>query len=78
MKCPTCNAWTRVLRTQGALRRRECANLHRFTTQESVTSLTTPSCMSAKTTGGTSTEPSGEAKPTKLKTLAMPSGKEKP
>lgn len=32
--CPKCNAWTRVLRTRGVIRRRECANLHRFTTRE--------------------------------------------
>lgn len=41
MKCPACNAWTRVLetraRTDGTTRRRyECANLHRFTTEERV------------------------------------------
>ena len=35
MKCPTCGAWTRVLETrQGVNRRRECANGHRFSTQE--------------------------------------------
>ena len=37
MKCPTCGAWTRVLRTEGDMRRRECGNLHRFTTCEVVT-----------------------------------------
>jgi transcriptional regulator NrdR family protein len=37
MKCPTCGAWSRVLSTRnGTLRRRECANTHRFTTLESV------------------------------------------
>jgi transcriptional regulator NrdR family protein len=36
MKCPICNAWTEVLRTDGTRRRRECANGHRFTTQEVV------------------------------------------
>lgn len=81
MKCPTCNAWTEVLLTRKkatyTYRRYECANLHRFTTREVVLDQTGPSCISIRTGGGTSTEPSGEAKPTKLKTLAMPSGKEK-
>lgn len=37
MKCPHCNAWTEVLSTRGGTRRRrECANGHRFTTQEVV------------------------------------------
>lgn len=40
MKCPTCNAWTEVLYTQpsdGSRRRRyQCANLHRFWTEERV------------------------------------------
>ena len=32
--CP-CGAWTRVLDTRkGKIRRRECANLHRFYTEE--------------------------------------------
>lgn len=38
MKCPTCNKWSIVLETRpikgGVKRRRECANLHRFTTHE--------------------------------------------
>lgn len=38
MKCPTCNAWTNVPETRPiklcVKRRRECANLHRFTTYE--------------------------------------------
>lgn len=38
MKCPKCNAWTNVLESrplkEGVKRRRECANLHRFTTYE--------------------------------------------
>lgn len=38
MKCPTCNTWSDVLETRptkdGVKRRRECANLHRFTTYE--------------------------------------------
>jgi transcriptional regulator NrdR family protein len=39
MKCPTCGAWTLVKQTTksptfGYTRRRECANEHRFTTQE--------------------------------------------
>lgn len=43
MKCPECGAWTRVLDTRetpdGTRRRHECANLHRFTTVESVVEL---------------------------------------
>ena len=39
MKCPTCGAWSLVKQTKksptfGYTRRRECANEHRFTTQE--------------------------------------------
>lgn len=39
MKCPECGAWTLVKQTTksptfGYTRRRECANEHRFTTQE--------------------------------------------
>lgn len=39
MKCPECNAWTIVKDTRksptfGYMRRRECANYHKFTTQE--------------------------------------------
>jgi transcriptional regulator NrdR family protein len=41
MKCPICNTWTSVITTResptfGHTRRRECANEHRFTTQEIV------------------------------------------
>lgn len=36
MKCPTCNAWTRVLETRNDYRKRECGNLHRFWTVESI------------------------------------------
>jgi len=32
--CPQCGAWTRVLDTRGVIRRRECANLHIFSTEE--------------------------------------------
>lgn len=32
--CPYCGVWTRVLRTTNNIRRRECANLHRFYTEE--------------------------------------------
>lgn len=43
MKCPTCNAVTRILETRqtnpGVLRRRECFNLHRFSTVEVVASV---------------------------------------
>lgn len=34
MRCPTCGAWTNVLVTRDVRRRRECANGHRFYTQE--------------------------------------------
>ena len=39
MKCPECGAWSLVKETRqsptfGQTRRRECANEHRFTTQE--------------------------------------------
>ena len=34
MECPTCGSWSRVLRTKDKLRRRECANGHRFLTLE--------------------------------------------
>jgi hypothetical protein len=34
MKCPKCNAWTRVAETRLPFRVRECGNLHRFTTEE--------------------------------------------
>lgn len=41
MKCPECNTWTRVLETYArqdniTRRRYECANLHRFTTLETI------------------------------------------
>ena len=37
MKCPICGAWCFVLSTRkGIIRRRECANGHRFTTIETV------------------------------------------
>lgn len=41
MKCPECGAWsiikeTRTSPTFGYVRRRECGNEHRFTTQELV------------------------------------------
>lgn len=39
MKCPECGAWSLIKSTResdslGYTRRRECANYHRFTTQE--------------------------------------------
>ncbi len=37
MKCPECGAWTEVKETRGPRRRRECANGHRFSTEEIVT-----------------------------------------
>ena len=40
MTCPECNKYTEVLETRanpdGMRRRYECANLHRFTTQEAL------------------------------------------
>jgi transcriptional regulator NrdR family protein len=41
MKCPECGAWTLIKETKesptfGYRRRRECANYHKFTTQEIV------------------------------------------
>lgn len=41
MNCPCCGAWTRVLETRRrktgeCVRRYECANGHRFTTEERV------------------------------------------
>lgn len=36
MKCPVCGVWTVVKDTRGGRRRRECANEHRFTTEEVV------------------------------------------
>ena len=40
MTCPECNKYTAVLETRsnpdGMRRRYECANLHRFTTQEAL------------------------------------------
>ena len=34
MKCPYCGAWSDVKDSRQGRRRRECANGHRFTTQE--------------------------------------------
>jgi len=36
MKCPVCGVWTVVKETRGNRRRRECANEHRFSTEEVV------------------------------------------
>ena len=41
MKCPVCDTWSIVKQTKtspmfGYIRRRECANEHRFTTRETV------------------------------------------
>jgi len=36
MRCPHCGAWTEVLRTRGATRKRQRANEHRFDTKEVV------------------------------------------
>ena len=34
MKCPTCQAWTRVLATRDTVRRRKCAEGHLFSSKE--------------------------------------------
>lgn len=34
MKCPHCGAWSEVLETRNARRRRQCANGHKFATVE--------------------------------------------
>jgi transcriptional regulator NrdR family protein len=65
LKCPTCGTWTQVLETRkranNATRRRyECANLHRFTTVESVLAPTGPSCSTSTKESPTSTEPREE------------------
>lgn len=44
MKCPVCNAWTEVKETRTRkdgekYRRYECANLHRFSTNEIVVKI---------------------------------------
>ena len=45
MKCPQCGAWTSVMETRTrktenvVVRRYECANLHRFKTEEKVTCI---------------------------------------
>ena len=40
VKCPTCGTYTKILETRvnpkGIRRRYECANMHRFTTQETL------------------------------------------
>lgn len=49
MKCPQCGAWalikeTRTKKTENVVTRRyECANLHRFTTEEKVKNDTSKS-----------------------------------
>lgn len=48
MKCPICNSWTSVLETRQndefntIWRRKQCANLHSFTTIEAPTAKRTP------------------------------------
>ncbi len=59
MKCPTCNAWTEVLesvlRRDGSRRRRyQCANLHRFNTEERIVGL---SSTATEVTPSSSTPP---------------------
>lgn len=39
MKCPICGAWSEVLETRQGVRRRECANQHRFSTIEVLRTL---------------------------------------
>ena len=54
MKCPVCGAWTVVLDSRQGRRRRECANLHRFVTQENVVKIG-PSDSTKKTEQSTKT-----------------------
>lgn len=47
MKCPECNTWTSVLESRQSTgntrkRRYECANLHRFSTLETIIVRKTP------------------------------------
>lgn len=68
MKCPTCGAWTQVLETRKrgvnvTRRRYECANLHRFTTLESVIDPTGPSSTPGQTEPSTSTKHRSQTHP---------------
>jgi transcriptional regulator NrdR family protein len=74
MKCPTCNAWTSVLesvlRRDGSRRRRyQCANLHRFNTEEKIVGL---SSTPIKKEDVLSTLPRVDPRMPRLKTLEMP------
>jgi transcriptional regulator NrdR family protein len=58
MKCPVCGTWTtvketRTRKTDGVVTRRyECANLHRFSTEERVRyELINPALLSEKRAG---------------------------
>jgi len=61
MKCPVCGTWTIVLETRNGRRRRECANLHRFVTLESVVKIG-PSESTKKVAGCTKTSPLGDVR----------------
>ena len=60
MKCPICNVWTSIndTRSKGAFvqRRRECANGHKFNTEEHVT-VKKPSAKYKKKTPNDSSPP---------------------
>jgi hypothetical protein len=69
MKCPECGAWTLVKETRnGTKRKRECANLHRFWTQESFVALIGRSSTRLKKDDVLSTLPRVDPKLPKLKT----------
>jgi transcriptional regulator NrdR family protein len=74
MKCPQCGTWTEVLesvlRKDGSRRRRyQCANLHRFNTEERIVGL---SSTPIKKEDVLSTLPRVDPRMPKLKTLEKP------
>jgi transcriptional regulator NrdR family protein len=74
MKCPQCGTWTEVLesvlRRDGSRRRRyQCANLHRFNTEERIVGL---SSTPIKKEDVLSTLPRVDPRMPRLKTLEMP------
>jgi transcriptional regulator NrdR family protein len=74
MKCPQCGKWTEVLesvlRRDGSRRRRyQCANLHRFNTEERIVGL---SSTPIKKEDVLSTLPRVDPRMPRLKTLEMP------
>jgi transcriptional regulator NrdR family protein len=74
MKCPQCGTWTEVLesvlRKDGSRRRRyQCANLHRFNTEERIVGL---SSTPIKKEDVLSTLPRVDPRMPRLKTLEKP------